>query len=96
MALKHFGTLQFMAALGIGENQKIISKDSLSKLIGTLQFHISNIALAVNLCYRSSAERAVKVFKSIPTSELFSIQQRISTHSALTHFSQPHWNESRS
>lgn len=72
MAVNHFGTLQFLAALGIGENKIIISKDSL-KLVESLKFHIRNVSLALNLCYKSSAERTVKVFMSIPTSELFSI-----------------------
>lgn len=72
MALNHFGTSQFFVALGIGENKIVISKDSL-KLAGNLEFHIRNASLAVNLCYKSSAERTLKIFKSIPTSELFSI-----------------------
>lgn len=86
MALKHFGISQFLTALGIGEIHIIISKDSLSKLSGSLQFYIRNVFLAVNLCYKSSAGRGIKVFKAIPTSVLFSIWYRISIHSALTHF----------
>jgi len=71
MPLKHFSDSQFLAASGIEDNQIIISKDSLNTLIESLQFHIRNVSLAVNLCYESLQKERLRSSSPSPPESCF-------------------------